>query len=82
MRLTRIQGSIHNGFILSLVFNKGYIMLKYIRRFNKWYDKLEEPYRFLLAMALAIVPITLIAFDRQVLGGTCLLVLISIRVIK
>ena len=57
-------------------------MVKYIRRFNKWYDKLEEPYRFLLAMSLVIVPITLIAFDRQVLGGTCLLVLISIRVIK
>ena len=57
-------------------------MVKYIRRFNKWYDKVEEPYRFLLAMSLAIVPITLVAFDRQVIGGTCLLVLISIRVIK
>ena len=57
-------------------------MVKYARRFNKWYDKLEEPYRFLLAMSLAVIPITLIAFDRQVLGGIGLLLLISVRVIK
>ena len=57
-------------------------MVKYAQRFNKWYDKLDEPYRFLLAMSLAIVPITLIAFDRQVLGGIGLLLLISVRLIK
>ena len=57
-------------------------MIKYIRRFNKWYDKLEEPYRFSLCMLLAIVPITLIALDKQVLGGVGLLVLVSIRVIR
>ena len=57
-------------------------MLKYARRFNKWYDRLDEPYRFLLAMSLAIAPITLLALDKVILGGIDLLLLISVRVIK
>ena len=61
---------------------KGDVMVKYIRRFNKWYDKLEEPYRFSLCMLLGIVPIIVIALDKVVLGGIGLLLLIGIRVIR
>ena len=57
-------------------------MLQYARRFNKWYDKLGEPYRFLLFMLLANPPIVLIALDRVLVGGILFLLLAGVRVIK
>ena len=57
-------------------------MLQYARRFNKWYDKLGEPYRFLLFMLLANPPIVLIALDRVLVGGIWILLLVGIRIIK
>ena len=61
-------------------------MFNYARKFNKWYDnKLQEPYRFLLFMAMVIVPISLTAINDAVyvmIGFVLLLFMLTLRMIK
>lgn len=33
-----------------------------IKRFNVWYDRIQEPWRFLFFMAIIVVPLSLIQF--------------------
>jgi hypothetical protein len=55
----------------------------FIDKFNKWYDALQEPWRFLTALGLASVGIGLLATGKFVLsflGFFWILFLLFVRV--
>jgi hypothetical protein len=55
---------------------------KVIKTFNKWYDALQEPWRFLLAMTLIMSGITGLSFGPypvKIIAAIYLMILVLIR---
>lgn len=55
-------------------------MLNYIRALNKWYDHVEEPFRFLLLLLLVLPGLVLHWADLTEWGIVYFLIMLAIRV--
>jgi hypothetical protein len=54
-----------------------------IKRFNSWYDALQEPWRFLVAMTLSMSGITALAYGNypvKIAAAIYLSVLLIVRI--
>jgi hypothetical protein len=55
-------------------------MIQKIINLNKWYDKVEEPWRFLLL--ILVVPLTQIIFDDMTYWAILMMILVIFRMIS